>query len=204
MVLNPTTQKQTGKRAYRPPQQGEWTYQDYLRLPDNEFRYEVLYGELYMSPAPLIQHQRIIFALIKQFAIYLDKHPLGEVLPAPVDVHLIHHNSVVQPDLLFVAQENQHIVQEKVVAGAPDVMIEVISPGTINQDRHIKYQLYAAAGVREYWLIDPKSCAIEIYVLRGQAYALLGMYHPGDRTESEVLPGFSVAVNDVCTQTNIR
>jgi Uma2 family endonuclease len=181
-----------------PPAQGDWTYEDYNRLPDNGFRYEVIDGELFMSPAPNPHHQtiagEIFFALMK----LAKEQNLGRVLSAPVDVVLSDIGTPVQPDVIFIRQERLDIIGERKIDGAPDLVVEVLSPGTEQYDRQTKYTLYARAGVPEYWLVDPKSCTIEVHVLRGQAYAPLGTFGPEATIQSELLPDLHLAISDIC------
>ena len=183
---------------YWPPLQGEWTYDDYARLPDNSMRYEVIEGDLYMNPAPRPKHQRIIALLHGHLWEYLKAQPGGEVFFAPIDVNLPDLTSPVQPDLLFIAADQLDIIKEDFIEGVPDLMVEVLSPSNPAHDRLTKFQVYARAGVREYWLIDPDARVIEINVLRGQAYASLGVFGPADQTRSEVLANFSVPVSEIC------
>lgn len=182
----------------RPPAQGRWTYADYACLPDNGMRYEVIRGELYMSPAPSPEHQEVSVNLTFVLYEFVRSRHLGKVYEAPIDVNLPGLANPVQPDILFIAKEHLGIVKRKFIEGAPDLVVEVLSPGSIGQDRHTKLQLYAEAGVSEYWIVDPEECAIDIYVLRGQAYALLGRYGVGEHTQSEALPEFSVNVDEIC------
>ncbi len=183
---------------YWPPPQGEWTYEDYTRLPENGLRYEIIKGELLMTPAPLPKHQRIIANLYGYLWEYLRHQPVGEVFFAPIDVNLPGLASPVQPDLLFIANDRLGIIKERFIEGPPDLIMEVLSAGSEMHDRRTKFELYARAGVREYWLVDPDRRAIEIYVLRGQAYAPLGSFGVEAETRSEVLPGFAVKVGEVC------
>ena len=182
-----------------PPQQGQWTYADYARLPDNGFRYEVIRGELYMSPAPSTRHQAVVTTLVLELYHFVRQHKLGKVFTSPIDVVISELATPVQPDLIFISLERLDIVKKQVVEGAPDLVVEVLSPGTVQYDRQTKFYAYAEAGVTEYWLVDPDTCAIDIYVLRGQAYALLGTFGPDDQTQSEVLSDFTVAVSDICS-----
>jgi Uma2 family endonuclease len=189
-------------RRWYPPPQGRWTYDDYRHLPDDSMRYEVIEGNLYMSPAPLPRHQIIlgeIYARFRQFAREQDR---GQVIFAPIDVVLDPGAVTVQPDLVYVAKENLDIIQETNIWGVPDLLLEVVSPGNVAHDRKTKYHAYAAAGVREYWIVDADAQTIDVFVLRGRAYAPLGHFAADDKAESEVLPGFSLSVAAVLT-TNV-
>lgn len=183
---------------YWPPPQGQWTYEDYARLPDNGMRYEIIKGDLYMSPAPRPRHQRVIAALYGYLWQYLKTEPVGEVFFAPIDLNLPDLANPIQPDLLFIRAENLDIVQEKFIEGVPDLIVEVLSPGNPDLDRRVKFQVYAQAGVPEYWLIEPDACTVEVNVLRGQAYALAGSFKGETPIRSEVLADFSVVVDDIC------
>ena len=130
--------RKTSKDYYWPPPQGKWTYDDYTRLPNNGMRYEVIEGELYMSPAPNPQHQRVIVALLRHLLEYLQQQPIGEVLISPIDVILSNNLAApVQPDLLFIAKDRLDIVKEKSIEGVPDLIVEVLSPGNPAHDRQI-------------------------------------------------------------------
>jgi len=193
----PRSKKKASKR-YVPPKQGEWTYEDYARLPDNGVRYEIIGGELYMSPAPRTKHQIASYELGFAFGLFVKRHKLGRILVAPIDVRLPDLADPVQPDIVFILKARLHIIKEKSIEGAPDLIVEILSPGTEGYDRRTKFQLYARAGVKEYWMVDPDTCTMEIYVLRGEAYALLGSFGPDDEAYSEVLAGFSVPVSEIC------
>lgn len=195
MVIETVAMTET---EYWPPPQGEWRYEDYLRLPDNGLRYEVIKGALYMTPSPGSKHQRAIARLYGKLWDYLQEQPEGEALFTPLDMRLPELNTTLQPDLLFIAGDRLDIIKENCIEGAPDLIMEVISPGNPDYDRRTKFYTYAQAGVREYWLVDPEARTIDIYVLRGQAYALLGQFGPEAQTRSEVLAGFSLLVEAVC------
>jgi len=185
---------------YWPPPQGEWTYEDYARLPSDGMRYEVINGELHMTPAPRPQHQKAIFILAGRFWEYLQRKPVGEAYVAPIDVILPGRASPVQPDLLFIARDRLAIVTEDLIEGTPDLIVEVLSPSNPWHDRRTKYQLYARAGVREYWIVDPQERTVDIYVLRGRAFAPLGSFGPDENIRSEVLADFSVPVGEICPE----
>ncbi|MEW5985911.1 MAG: Uma2 family endonuclease [Chloroflexota bacterium] len=181
-----------------PPPQGLWTYQDYRCLPDDGISYEIIEGKLYMAPAPRPKHQRVIAALFGYLWDFLQDHPQGEAFLSPIDLILPGLASPVQPDVLFITQDRLGMVKEEFIEGVPDLIVEVLSPTNPAHDRRRKFQLYARAGVREYWIVDPDDCRVDVYVLRGRAYAPLGNFGRNDQTASEVLPAFSVRVGDIC------
>lgn len=200
MATKPATRPPgvAGQARDWPPPQGRWTYPDYARLPDNGMRYEVIEGDLFMNPAPRPKHQKVSLNLAVALHQFVKQHNLGDVYEAPIDVILPNLASTVQPDLLFIAGNRLDIVKEEFIEGVPDLIIEVLSPGNPDYDRRTKFQLYARAGVREYWIIDPDACTIDIFVLRGQAYAPLGGFSSGDKTRSEVLADFRLRVAEIC------
>ena len=181
-----------------PPPQGQWTYEDYRRLPDDGWRYEVIERELRMNPAPLPKHQQVSLKLTVAMANFIEGRGLGEVLNAPIDVRLGEMADPVQPDILFIQKDRLSIVKEKWIEGSPDLIVEILSPGNWLDDRRTKYRVYALAGVREYWIVDPDRCQIEVFVLRKGDYELIGRFGPGEHAPSEVLPGFDIGVDEVC------
>jgi Uma2 family endonuclease len=160
-------------------------------------RYEVVKGELFMSPTPRAIHQEMIVNLVFELHFFLKKKQHGKVLVAPLDVILGDLATPVQPDIIFIRQERLSIVRDK-IEGVPDIVIEVLSPGSVGHDRRRKFALYAEAGVPEYWLADPDECLVEVYVLRGQAYAILGQFVGEDAIQSEVLPDLHFSINSIC------
>jgi Uma2 family endonuclease len=180
------------------PTQGEWTYEDYRRLPDDGWRYEVLRGELHMTPAPSAKHQAAVRNLAFLFMLFLRERPLGKIYFAPIDVILPGGLATpVQPDLVFLSQEHAHLVGEQLIEGAPDLIAEVLSPSNWLDDRRIKFEIYAKAGVREYWIADPRDHTVEVYALRNSSYELLGRFVDGDPIRSEILAGFAPAVDEI-------
>ena len=180
------------------PAQGLWTYDDYARLPDDGMRYEVIRGELYMSAAPRPIHQRIIVRISSSLDTFLRQRNLGEILTAPIDVLLPQKlGDPVQPDIVVIRSERLQIVGELNIQGAPDLVMEVLSPSNPAHDRDLKYELYAEAGVPEYWIIDPHERTVEIFVLSSGAYELLGRFGENETAHSQVLDGFAVSVNEI-------
>jgi Uma2 family endonuclease len=147
------------------------TYADYALLPDDGRRYEILGGELAVTPAPSRRHQRAVGALFRLLDSHVRAHALGEVYVSPFDV-ILDDTSVVQPDIVYVAAERLGIVAERGVEGAPSLAVEVTSPSTHQRDRNAKRELYARHGVPHVWIVDPEARTIDAYVLHGGAYAL--------------------------------
>ena len=140
------------------------TYADYLKTSDDE-RYELLNGELVMPPAPLTGHQMISIALASRLYLYADEKGLGTVVAAPTDV-VLSDTDVVQPDVLFVSSRRSHILTHENVRGAPDLVVEILSPASAERDRTVKLDLYARHGVKEYWMVDPDARTVTV-LLRG-------------------------------------
>jgi len=184
------------RERYTWPQPGEWTYEDYLRLPDDGKRYEIIWGVLYVTNAPNSLHQFTVLQIARRLSDFVEKGQRGIVLIAPFEVHLPGIARPVQPDLLFVAGDRLKL-GDPYFEGAPDLVVEVLSPGTMRKDRTIKFDAYEAAGVREYWVADPKTRSVEVYSLPegGREYVLLGQFGSDEKARSEVLEGFQVAVD---------
>lgn len=145
-----------------------YTYEDYLKTPEGE-RYELIEGELLMTPSPVTRHQRISGKLELELRKFVTENNLGEVFDAPYDVYLDNEN-VVQPDILFISKERLNIIGEKNIQGAPDLVIEIISENTAYRDLVKKKKLYARFGVEEYWIVIPGEESIEIYILKNNIY----------------------------------
>jgi Uma2 family endonuclease len=143
-----------------------------MEFDDNDtFYYELINGELVAKSAPSPFHQRISRNIFRAFDTFVTANNLGEVLYAPIDVFLDEENAS-QPDVLFLSKANQHLVTVDGVQGAPDLVVEIISPSSIKRDRGDKMKLYERCGVREYWLVDARTRSVEVYVntLQGERY----------------------------------
>ncbi len=180
------------------PAQGDWTYADYARLPDSEWRYEVIGGDLRMIPAPNVKHQRFSLLLSVAIHLYVEELGLGQVFVAPIDVILGELATPVQPDILFIRTENLSIITPERIEGAPDLIVEILSPGSRRHDRQTKYRLYAEAGVREYWIAGPETCAVDVYALRGNAYVPFGRFRGQGDVRSELLPELRIPLGEIC------
>ena len=178
------------------PDQGGWTYSDFLRLPDDGLRYEIIAGVLYVTNAPDPQHQYAVGEILGELRDHVKGHHLGVVYTAPIEVHLPGVAQPVQPDVLFIAQGRSDIVKAKFIEGAPDLIVEVTSASTARLDRKVKLDAYERAGVREYWIVNPRTRFVEVYSLERGEYVLRAERGPGERLDSGVLPGLT-AVTDV-------
>jgi len=167
-----------------------WTYEDYLKLEDDK-RYEILRGELIEMPAPSTTHQRIVKRLLKLMDNYVEEKKLGEVFVSPVDVILSEEN-VVQPDLVFVSEENSEIIKDRGIFGTPDLIVEIISPSTLKKDTEDKKRLYAEFGVEELWLVFPGERAVEVFSLDKGSYKVCSFGYEKGEVRSCILKNFRV------------
>ena len=146
-----------------------WTYAEFARLPsEGSTRYEVIGGEVLMTPAPSIRHHRIVGRLFSGLFVFVEANDLGEVFPSPLDV-LVAEGDYLEPDIVFVGSDRSHLVSDRGVEGPPDLVVEVISPSTAARDRGIKLERCRLYGVAEYWVVDPDERTIEVWDLDGGA-----------------------------------
>lgn len=138
------------------------TYDDFLLFPDDGQRHELMDGEHYVTPTPVLRHQRLLGRLYLSMAEYVRAHPAsGEALLSPFDI-VFSKWDVVEPDLMFIAGDQPHILTEKNIVGAPALVVEIFSPSTRRRDQRIKRQLFERNGVREYWMVDPDHNTVTI------------------------------------------
>ena len=173
----------------------KYTYEDYMRTPD-DIRYELLDGELILCPSPHTAHQRTSRDTFLPLMTFVEGNELGEVFDAPCDVVLDDFN-VVQPDIIFVSNERAHIVTDLNIQGAPDLVIEILSPSTAQRDRTQKRDLYARHDVKEYWQSDTDAKSVLVLTLENGEYRVAGIYTTGQTIVSPLLPGFSLSVDDI-------
>ena len=146
------------------------TYDDLLQMPDDGQRYEIIDGELIVTPSPTANHQRVLVQLIRLLDAFVLEHGGGELFVAPFDIQLGYHD-IVEPDLLFIASEQGRVPGEHhKFEGSPDLVVEIISPSSRQTDRVKKMALYARSGVQEYWIADPVERTLVVNVLEGQTY----------------------------------
>ncbi|HEV2656062.1 MAG TPA: Uma2 family endonuclease [Ktedonobacteraceae bacterium] len=176
------------------PEQGHWTYDSYAALPDDGKRYEILDGVLYMAPpSPSGWHQQSVVRLSHYLFDAVELAGLGRVFVAPFDVELS-PGTVVQPDVVVLLNKNSEKYVVSRIIGGPDLVIEIISPGTAYHDRLRKYNVYARAGVKEYWIVEPIRHTVEVFVLGEDAYHTLGTFSGKQALPSSVIPDFPVYV----------
>jgi len=167
------------------------TRYDYQEMREGPPYYQIIEGDLVMWPAPDTFHQSIagrIYSLILQF---LEKNPIGEVFIAPLDVFLSDVN-VYQPDVIFISKQRRSIISEHGIEGAPDLAIEVLSPGTARFDKGSKRKIYARAGVKELWLIDPEARLVHVYQLGRNAETPAATYDEKAVFKSPLLLGLRI------------
>jgi len=177
---------------------GPYRREDYLQLPD-EPRCELIFGRFYVTPSPVSLHQALVFVIGSKLD-RIARETGGFVRLAPLDVTLADH-SVVQPDIIYITPEHRHILQDR-IEGAPDLLVEVLSPGTARRDRGEKLKLYAESGVREYWIVDPAARDFHFLVnVDGRfqvALAVDGVYR------SEALPEVVLDLADLWRELDER
>lgn len=146
-----------------------WTYEDYLALtPPDSSNFEILRGELSVAPAPIPRHQWACDELTGLLRLFVKQNDLGRVFSSPIDVILgrgTRAETVVQPDILFIAKDRLDLIAETNISGAPDLMVEVLSVSSMHRDRIEKKRIYAEFGVREYWLVDADQKVLEAFDL---------------------------------------
>jgi Uma2 family endonuclease len=177
------------------------TVDDLDAMPEDGNRYEVIEGELFVSRAPGLPHQILSGNIFYQFKKYLDNHPLGLVIATPGLV--FSQYSGVIPDIVFFTHgRGEGIISGERLVAAPDIVIEILSPGreNISRDRVAKRQLYAKHSVNEYWIVDSEDRAVEIYRLTSEKLELATMLRDQDEITSPLLPGFTCPLASVFKQ----
>lgn len=172
------------------------TYEDYVLLPNDLNRYEILEGELTVTPAPGTKHQRVSANLFKLLSSHIDDRDLGKLFYAPIDL-ILDPTTILQPDLLFVFSAHQQIITERAIEGVPDLVVEIVSPTTSRTDRVTKAQVYARHGVPAYWIVDPDRENIEIYLLEGAIFQLKVTLQADTRAIAPPFKELEIAAKDV-------
>jgi Uma2 family endonuclease len=168
----------------------KFTYEDYRNAPEDK-RYELLDGDLVVTPAPGTAHQRALRKLTILLGLSVERSGVGEVFVAPFDV-VLSDTDVVQPDLLFVSNEREHVITEANVQGAPDLVVEILSPSTAERDLTFKRSLYAKHGVKEFWLVDTDAKTVTVLLRDPQGFGTIGVCGEGQTLDSPTLTGFTI------------
>ena len=176
------------------------TYDDLVRIPEDGMRHEIVNGVHYVTPAPAVRHQLLSMRLATAISTYLEINPIGMILAAPVDTVFTRWD-VVEPDLVFVADDQRSIITEPNIQGAPALVVEILSPGTKKRDLGVKKDLFDRGGVREYWVIDPTANTVTIY-RRGDRGLSNVQSLPDDANAitTPLLPGFSLSLEKLFRQ----
>jgi Uma2 family endonuclease len=169
--------------AVRP--QSKLTYDDYVLFPNDGLKRELIDGEVYVSPAPNVRHQRIALAFVFAIQQFLKEQGGGELFIPPCDV-ILSDTEVVQPDVIFVSEAQAGIVTDANIKGSPALLIEIVSNPTL--DRRVKRDLYGHHEVSEYWIVDPDADQVLVYRLTNQSYGQPEIFEPGDTLSPAALP----------------
>ncbi len=171
------------------------TVEDYEHLPEGA-PYQLIAGELIMSPSPSFFHQRIQYRLANVLGNFVERNKLGILVGSPLDVYFSEEN-IYQPDLIFIRADRAHGIRKDKLRVIPDLVIEVLSPSTAYYDFTRKKEMYCTHGVEEYWIIDPEMETVEIMLKRGEIYQTEAILKKPALLESAMFPGFSMKIEDV-------
>ena len=188
-TTTPTQQRET------PDAPAKLTYEDYAKTPEWE-RWELIDGVLIMSAAPNLMHQKTQTKLGNPVCTFVTQHQLGEFYFTATDV-VLSDTTTLQPDLVFVSNERLHIETSANIQGAPDLVVEILSPSTTRRDWNDKMNLYAKHGVPEYWVVDPVGYMLWQFRLRDGKYELNAMFGESDTLTTPTIEGFSLPMSEV-------
>jgi len=177
------------------PKKKKYTYEDYAKLPEGA-PYQLIGGELIMTLAPTPYHQRISRKIDFLLIEYVEKNELGEVFDAPIDVYF-EETETYQPDIIFISKERLNIISETKIKGAPDLIIEILSPATAYYDLGRKYEVYEKNGVKEYWIVHPERKSIEIYQNQEGQFKLIQIAKEKDTVNSSLFKDFELNLEKI-------
>ena len=174
----------------------KYNYDDYLNLPEDGKRYEVINGELVMSAAPNTFHQTISNNIEDELRSFIKMSKSGKMFHAPVDV-LISETNVVQPDIIYISKDRSDIITENNINGTPDLIMEILSPGSAYYDLLEKKELYEQFGLKEYWIVDPKKQRVDIYLNVNQQFELNQRAESEGSVKSIMIKGFEISLESI-------
>jgi len=182
-------------KAIEIPQKEVYTYEDYAKLPEGA-PYQLIGGKLVRTPAPSTYHQDISMKLSIKLGTFVMEKELGKIFHAPIDVYF-EETETYQPDIIFISKERLEIIEEERIKGAPDLVIEILSPSTAYYDLKKKFKVYERHKVREYWIVDPEDKSIAIYEDKeGKLIPTQEVIGKG-KVKSEVLSGFELETETI-------
>ena len=171
------------------------TYEDYAQLPEGS-PYQLIGGKFVMTPAPTPYHQIVSGRIEDELKAYCKPKALGEVVHAPLDVYF-NDTEVFQPDIIFISHGRANIIGEKKIEAAPDLVVEILSPSTAYYDLRHKMRVYEAAGVKEYWIVDPMEKTVEVFENAGKEFKLVSSAREKGLAQSKLLPGFEMSAEKI-------
>jgi len=172
------------------------TYQEYLQITDDLNRHEIIDGEHYVTPSPGTRHQKLSIKLSLILYQWVESHSLGDVFNAPADV-VLSETDVVVPDIIYVSRSNSSIITDKNIQGAPDLIIEILSPSTASRDIGIKKRLYEKYGVKEYWILDPDQQTIAIFTLTSGRFSETPKLTVKNELSSALFPSLKIPLSSI-------
>jgi Uma2 family endonuclease len=173
------------------------TYEDLLLLPEDGLRHEIIDGEHYVNASPVTKHQRVSMRLIVEISYYLREHPVGELFHAPLDIVFSRYD-VVEPDLLYISNERREIITTKNIQGSPDLLVEILSESNRKYDEVTKRALYERTEVGEYWIVDPRRDAIQIFRRNAEGrYEIAANLSRNETLTSPLFPMLEIHLDEI-------
>lgn len=172
------------------------TYEDYAAMPDDGRRYQLVEGELFVSPSPNFRHQKICGAIYMALNAFVQARRLGDVVFAPLDV-ILSDEDTYQPDIVYVSKARKRLVVPEGIRGTPDLCVEVLSPSNRKLDVKVKRARYAKFGLPELWIVDPDEDTVRVYRPAENANAPVRTLSEHDTLTTDLLPGFALKLEPV-------
>jgi Uma2 family endonuclease len=172
------------------------TYRDYCQLPEDGRRYELMEGDLFVSPAPSTEHQTVLGRLLFELMRQLDQRGLAVTFAAPVDV-ILEDTSVVQPDIIVVATDRKHLITKRALEGPPDIAVEILSQSSIDRDRHLKRRLFERFAVPEYWIVDAEHGMVDVLHFIDGGYRQVAKLDRASTLTSRRFPDLAIVLEPI-------
>jgi len=169
-------------------------YEAYRALPETGPRYQLVDGDLVMSPAPTFWHQEVLVRLLCELRVFVERENLGKVLCSPLDV-IFSDEDVFQPDIVFISAARKRIIATEGIRGVPDLCVEILSPSNRSFDVKTKRLIYARCGLPELWLVDPDAHSLRVFRLRDDPHRAAAVYRAKDTLTTRLLPGFALKLD---------